>query len=855
MYARTLGLTGLLALAGCQDFEPIVEGLCGNNIVEPLANEYCDGDPGVVCGAGEAGDQCRTLRCGAPGTNEACRFVCMSDRGCPPGWQCGIDRVCRAASGGFDVRTVAPMVGTALHTGDVDGDGYDDVVVLASTTVSVGFGEHFAPLSRQNTTPITAVESDASIAYLDPDGRADLVIPTVLGVQLFRGSETQRLLPVTIPFVQEESDAQVRVLPVVASQGAEAHQLVLARDGATFDLEVYGHPTTLAPEVATASVSRPLLGRLAIADVVGSTVAVGEMVLAGRGDRQVQLVRVDCDDDTEGACRIDLVQTIPITGGASIGAGGTWIADLDGDGRTELIATVSLRGQMNRPQSGIVVATRATDGSFGPLERRPDLDAVSRCTNCGMALSGEPVLDHVVDLDGDGRADFVNRSGLFLSSSGDLTVPTLYNNPPWRGATVTDLNGDGLLDVAAIQPNAIDILLAYAPGLYNPLSAPTVTGPTDVIAGDFDGDLSTDLAILEGRDTVAVLFSGRQAVPTERVVMAKLDGVAGIARARLGDDAIDDLVITVRPPQSETDLLVQLIGGSSRRMASVLSRGPGRPSVAAGRFTGGAALDLAMVDPVRMTGPSSLRLVSWDGEVGASTVRDEQTPLEGPCMIPPGGFLSAAAHDLDGDGRDELLVHQLYGPTNGMLMERGYGLFVYRFTDDGMTCDAPRIMRTTVTPTSMLVGDIDGDGAVDVIVTLDPRQAMSAMAGPPDDPASLAVRWGRGDGFEDSVDTFVIDAVPRGTIDVAFVDADGDAAREIAYAGPLGLRYFDFVDRGTMQEVQVDVFAGDVTSVAGADVDGDGVGDVIVATGEEVFLYRGRVCAPGLAAEGACGQQ
>src|SRR5512146_1809892 len=79
-----LALVLVGALSGCTDLKDIPAGVCGNGVVE--SGEDCDST---------------STSCGQPDTSSACRLVCADDSGCPTGWHCGTDGICREPTGKF----------------------------------------------------------------------------------------------------------------------------------------------------------------------------------------------------------------------------------------------------------------------------------------------------------------------------------------------------------------------------------------------------------------------------------------------------------------------------------------------------------------------------------------------------------------------------------------------------------------------------------------------------------------------------------------------------------------------------------------------------------------------------------
>ena len=101
-------------------------------------------------------DQGRSFLCGAIGTADECLLECV-EGACPDGYGCGADGTCRQASGVFE--RVAPLTLAVddVATGDVDGDGFDDLVASSGSSVMVGFGSTGADLAATQAELIKLV--------------------------------------------------------------------------------------------------------------------------------------------------------------------------------------------------------------------------------------------------------------------------------------------------------------------------------------------------------------------------------------------------------------------------------------------------------------------------------------------------------------------------------------------------------------------------------------------------------------------------------------------------------------------------------------------------------------------------
>jgi FG-GAP-like repeat/Immunoglobulin domain/IPT/TIG domain len=201
--------------------------------------------------------------------------------------------------------------------------------------------------------------------------------------------------------------------------------------------------------------------------------------------------------------------------GTGNGPGRVVIADMEGDGKPDLIIADSYAGEISIYHN-ISTNGSLTAGSFGP---RVDLPV--------RPTSGDtPYTLVVADLDGDGKPDIItldsdsNLISIFrnMSSSGSITTNSFaarIDIPAgdfMLGLAVQDLNGDGKPEIMAANygDNTISIFqnlstignIAFAPRV----DFVTGNGPEGVAIGDLDGDGNPDLAVLNTPDgTVSVL--------------------------------------------------------------------------------------------------------------------------------------------------------------------------------------------------------------------------------------------------------------------------------------------------------------------------------------------------------------
>ena len=110
-----------------------------------------------------------------------------------------------------------------------------------------------------------------------------------------------------------------------------------------------------------------------------------------------------------------------------------------------------------------------------------------------------------------------------------------------RSVVVVDLNGDGILDVVAADPDdaSIGVLLGQGRGAFaSAISYEVGSNPYEVIAGDFNGDGILDLATADfGGQEVSVLFGkggGRFATFVAYTVGGKMHALIAAGAAPMG---------------------------------------------------------------------------------------------------------------------------------------------------------------------------------------------------------------------------------------------------------------------------------------------------------------------------------
>jgi hypothetical protein len=460
----------------------------------------------------------------------------------------------------------------------------------------------------------------------------------------------------------------------------------------------------------------------------------------------------------------------------------------------------------------------------------------------------------------------------------------------WADAVIADFNADGLPDVAASISNSLDIdvfvgtpevIPSQGPsrlGLFNSFLLSTAGPASFLTAGDFDGDLVTDLAFRERgaegerggsvADVLAVAFGRRSGPPEPPARVGRLDRIEEIVSVNFFNallrDAVDDLGVTSTTLDLEQRRVSLLFGSGDRQLLAPfgIRVGPNSPyqlagepiAATPGHFTSTPGrVDVAVLaldvnaessestDAI-FAQPTRLWLLPSGGEatLGEAALGEpspETQPL--PPSLPDDAAFDSTyllfsarlrAADLDGDGVDELVV--LRAQAEGG--RSSAALLLARAAGGVFTHDEPLRLGFDLTPSSGLeVADVDGDNHPDIVVSANGDAATAAW-----------VLWndGRG-GFDLGARTEIVPpsgapvlgftllgaeggkrALALVTTEATFVATPG-AGRDFPIAEPPGVK-------------------GGGVSIVAHDVDGDGVVDLMIGGRDRVRVYRGKPANP-----------
>jgi len=361
------------------------------------------------------------------------------------------------------------------------------------------------------------------------------------------------------------------------------------------------------------------------------------------------------------------------------------------------------------------------------------------------------------DLDDDTVPDLavINYGSVsLLKGNGDGSFQNVGDYPIWMSpqtVSIGDLNSDAIPDLAVASEGDtyystdgyVSVLLGKGSGVF----AEAVTywagvHPTSVALGDLDEDGNPDLAVSSGAfgwdwyDTVYVLIGHGDGTFGEGVEWIVGNGPKTVILDDLNGDEDLDLVTANYPSGTVSVLLGD--GEGAFNIESRLDAGHDARAAGGGDLNRDGNLDLVLAN--YESDDLSILLGNGDGTF--------QNPVHYPAGVSPE---SVAVGDLNNDGVPDVVVTSDWGEVRVML---GLG--------DGTFQDA-LVTSTSEVPGSLALADLNGDGRLDLTMTL----YLSAT-----EDGSVSVQLGNGDGTFQEAALYTIGRVPRSTA-IGDLDGDG----------------------------------------------------------------------------------
>jgi len=707
-----------------------------------------------------------------------------------------ISAVLGKGDGTFNAAVLTPLTITTfdpIFVGDVNADGKDDLVILqqaapATVQVWLGNGDGTFTESTQGTIAVTSGAALwATITPFKPDTALDIVVADAatpngnIWILKNNGSGTfaaASAIPFTGPLNASASPTGTVAFgdfnndgyldfagPAGAASTASLNQMVVYLNNGSGT--GFTGPTALTTQDSVYdscfNVAGNLSGHTGAADIVSAncldnnTVTVyantnGTGVFSqgaySQGGIDTTSVAIG---DINGDGKNDIVSsnqqgadiTVLLGKGdgtvlpASVGyaIGGTMlttagvvlppalVADFNKDGHNDVIVPDGV--------NNFVYLQGFGDGSF-----RSAVNYYSGATGAGNGYQTSVGIASG-DFNGDGHTDFVvGNFPVFGQTEGNITVflsdgkgglssgvnyGSSLTSFQYQFVAVGDFNGDGNLDIAATDAanGGVQIFLGDGKGTFTVGSAyPTDTGTyttLGIIAGDFNGDGKTDLAVVNNSGTsgsVGVLINDGKGgfIPVVNYSTGTTSATLAteITTADVNGDKILDLIVPQYGGATPGTTVLILLGKGDGTFPTSKSATVGNNPYAAaiGDMNGDGKVDLAVtIDDQTSTHNQGIAVAlgNGDGTFQAATLI-QSTGQSQVFDLPGPGYVKLV--DVNRDGNLDLLYTNRSLSTVGVMYGNGKGAF-----------SSPVEYPAGSFAFDLAFADVNGDGVPDVVTT------------------------------------------------------------------------------------------------------------------------------------------
>jgi hypothetical protein len=309
----------------------------------------------------------------------------------------------------------------------------------------------------------------------------------------------------------------------------------------------------------------------------------------------------------------------------------------------------------------------------------------------------------IADFNGDGIPDIATANFVFsntvsiLMGNGNGAFGLAANIPVTSPFSITtsDFNGDGIPDLATadLNFNHVSVMLGHGDGSFGAPINVAAPSPFFVAVGDFNNDGIKDLVTTDTNDNLVSVFLGNGNGTFGAPINYTVNSPGQIAIKDLNGDGNSDLAVV-----SAGNISVLLGNGNGTFAApNYLGTNGAAISITAGDFNGDGVQDLATANST--SNSLSVLLGNGDGTFGTATNIGVDSNAR---------FI--ASGDVNRDGKTDLFV-LMSDPNTGsgnvsVLLGNGDGTF-----GSATTFGAGYI------PSSMIVADLNSDGAPDVAIT------------------------------------------------------------------------------------------------------------------------------------------
>jgi hypothetical protein len=485
------------------------------------------------------------------------------------------------------------------------------------------------------------------------------------------------------------------------------------------------------------------------------------------------------------------------------------LVDINSDGKLDVIAATGANVPFSNNNPGVVVMLGNGNGTFGPAttfntDKAPvalamgdfngdgKLDIVTADrfghsfagdisvllgngngtfgTPTNLLLGATETGINVADVNGDGKQDIIITDDMFGGSS-QVTVALGNGNGTFQSplnyvagkytftTTVTDINGDGKLDLLAASTgdNTIQVLLGNGDGTFkNAVSQAAGNGPEFSAVGDINGDGHPDLGVCDYYgNTVTVLFGNYSASSTGNFAAA-VNINAGTAPNQV---AVADVNGDGKP-----DLITANYG--SNNVSVLLGNGNGTFGAAANFAVGTNPTGLVLLD-LNQDGKPDIAVSNGGSNTISVLLGNGNGTFKAAVNFSVGhNPVAIGVQDVNRDGKPDLVTANKGSNNLSLLFNNGNGTFqsalnisagpqvdaiaagdfnsdgfidgvaasfaanlVTVFLNNGHGGATTANYSVGVKPTGVAVADVNGDGRLDLIITNSASNTVSVLLG------------------------------------------------------------------------------------------------------------------------------
>ncbi len=658
-----------------------------------------------------------------------------------------------------------------LAVGDINGDGLPDVAIshCCSNTVTI-FINNSTPgnLLFQNKLDFTMDSAgEIALADVDGDGKLDLIINGGFSAQVYRNTTINNVISFAAGVNSSIGSSSGLALFDFDGDGKPDLASASYNDNTVTLLRNTSNPGTVsfAAKQDFATGVNPYA--LAVADIDGDNKL--DIAVPNYGMFSGTTVSILLNNSTPGnlsfASKAD-------TDVAQIGLIDIDAADLDGDGKVDLVVTTTA--------SNFLLRNKSTPGVISFDDKINYLDFSEYVS--------------LTDIDGDGKPDMTKVKGsTVLVRRNQLTEPQITLVSPLIAGTgeVVTITGNNFNNVTSVSFGGV------------PAASFTITSATSIAATVGSGATgNVTVNAPQGTSSKAgfIFYNGPSLLS-----FLPASGVPGTTVTLTGKK------FSTTPSENIVrfgNTLAQVTEATATQLKVIVPSGATHAPISI--TTGGLTTVSSLMFTVSFAGGGTLSNTSYTSQAEVTTEANQD---------------NMEAADIDGDGKMDLITVGTGSNT----------LSVFRNTSTaGTTSFAPKLnFSTGSTPVAAAVGDLDGDGKLDVAVTNSASNSVSVF---------LNTSTTGTISFAAKVDVST-STNPQG---IVIGDLDADGRLDIATANFTGSNIASLL-RNTTSGPGVVSFAGKVDVTAGsfpsavaiADLNNDRLPELLVANaaGNSVSVF------------------